>query len=408
MTLTLSNSQARQLFLYVQGLSEPLQRRFTPHDLYDLIVRLGFVQVDSIRTVERAHHLTLLARSARYRPDMLRTLLEDERLLFENWTHDAAVIPVPWYPYWQHRFAQVRAHFAQRASWQRRLGPDASHVLERVRQRVQQQGPVMAKDFADPREPGVGAWWGWGPSKTALEYLWRTGELAIYQRRHFQKVYDLEERVIPAPYLSRTPSRQDYIDWACRTALERLGFATPSELAAFWAAISHLEARAWCEQRVGMAVLRATVASADGSPPRQVYARHDLAELVRGMPAAPSRVRFLSPFDPVLRDRRRTRCLFNFDYRFEAFVPEQQRQYGYYVLPMLERDRLIGRIDLKCERRTRTLVVKGMWFEAGVRRTKARDRRIAEELERYSTFVGADTWVYEHATGSGPPSYPLS
>jgi uncharacterized protein YcaQ len=404
MQVTLSPTQARHVFLHVQGLLEPLHRRFTRSDLSELIARLGFVQVDSIRAVERAHHLTLLARSARYRPDMLRVLLEDDRLLFENWTHDASVIPMPWYPYWRHRFSQARAHFDQRVSWQRRLGPNAVDVLNRVRERVRQHGPVMARDFADPRQAGAGVWWGWGPSKTALEYLWRTGELAICQRRHFHKVYDLEERVIPASYLQVTPSRQDYIDWACSTALERLGFATPNELAAFWAAISPLKAKAWCERHLGTTVVRATVTSADGSPPRQVYARHDIEELVRGIPAAPSRVRFLSPFDPVIRDRRRTRRLFHFAYRFEAFVPEPQRQYGYYVLPMLERDRLIGRIELKYERRERALVVKGMWLEAGVKQTTMRDRRIAAELERYGAFVGADTLVYETAAISGVTS----
>ena len=403
MQMTLSQVQARQLFLDVQGLLEPLHRRFTRQALYDLIVRLGFVQVDSIRTVERAHHLTLFARSARYRPDVLRVLLEDERLLFENWTHDAAVIPMPWYPYWQCRFVQARAHFAQRVAWQRRLGPNAADVLERIRQQVRQQGPVMTRDFADPREPGTGVWWGWGPSKTALEYLWRTGELAVCQRRHFHKVYDLAERVIPATYLSRTPNREAYVDWACSTALNRLGFATPSELSAFWAFLSLREARAWCEHHLGTTVLKVTVESADGSPPRQVYARHDIDELIRRLPTAPSRVRFLSPFDPVIRDRRRTKRLFNFDYRFEAFVPEPLRQYGYYVLPMLERDRFIGRIDLKYERRSRALVVKGIWFESGVKRTKMRNQHIVAELERYGAFVGAEKLVYEPAVTAGSP-----
>jgi uncharacterized protein YcaQ len=122
-------------------------------------------------------------------------------------------------------------------------------------------------------------------------------------------------------------------------------------------------------------------------------ARSDIAELLRGMPAPPSRVRFLSPFDPVIRDRQRALRLFNFDYRFEAFVPAPLRRYGYYVLPILEQDRFIGRIDLKCDRQASSLIVNGLWLEPGVRRSPGRRQRIVDELERYQTFVGAEKWV---------------
>ncbi len=398
MSTTISNMQARNLFLHLQGLSDAPNTRFGRTDLYNLIVHLGFVQIDSIRTVERAHHLTLLARNARYRPDMLQALLEEDRFLFEHWTHDASIIPMPWYPYWQPRFAQTRARYAARESWQRRLGANAGQILDRIRQHVRQHGPVMARDFADERAPGASAWWDWGPSKTALEYLWRTGELVICQRINFQKVYDLPERVVPEPYRAQTPSESDYVDWACSTALDRLGCATPVELAAFWGDTASAQARLWCERRVGKELREVMVESADGSAARKAYARDDVIACLSGIPAAPSRVRFLSPFDPVIRDRQRALRLFGFDYRFEAFVPAGQRRYGYYVLPMLERDRFIGRIDLKCERRDGTLVVKGFWLEPGVKRTKTRARLITEELERYRTFVGAEQLVYEKGT----------
>lgn len=391
--LRITNTQARRLLLYLQGLSEAPTKRLTRQNLYDLIVRMGFVQVDSIRTVERAHHLTLRSRNVHYQPDMLQTLLEDEGRLFENWTHDAAIIPTRWYPYWQPRFAQARQRIAQSQHWRGRLGADAQQVLDRVRQRVRDQGPVMARDLSERRAPGVGVWWGWGPSKTALEYLWRTGEFAICGRVNFQKVYDLSERVIPEMYHGQTPSEADYIDWACRTALDRLGCATPSELAAFWGSLTWADASAWCKRQVGKTIREALVEAADGSAPRQVYARHDIDVLIRELPAPTPRVRFLSPFDPVIRDRRRASRLFNFDYRFEAFVPAPQRQFGYYVLPILERDRFIGRIDLKCDRQTKTLVVNGLWFERGVRQSKARRDQIAKELERYRMFVDADTVI---------------
>jgi uncharacterized protein YcaQ len=393
MMLRITNTQARRLLLYLQGLSETPNKRLTRENLYELIARMGFVQVDSIRAVERAHHLTLMSRHINYQPDMLRTLLEDEGLLFENWTHDAAIIPTQWYPYWQPRFAQTRQRIAQNKHWMGRLGGDAQQVVERVRQRVRDHGPVMARSLSETRAPGVGVWWGWGPSKTALEYLWRTGELAICRRVNFHKVYDLSERVIPEVYHLQSPSKTDYIDWACQTALDRLGCATPSELAAFWGSLHLADARAWCKRQVGKTIREVLVESADGSAPRQAYARHDIDVRLRELPTPTSRIRFLSPFDPVIRDRKRALRLFNFDYRFEAFVPAPQRQYGYYVLPILERDRFIGRIDLKSDRQTKTLMVNGIWFEPGVRQSKTRNEQIAKELERYRVFVHADTVI---------------
>lgn len=392
---TIPHAQARKLFLSLQGLADSPSRRLTREHLYDIIARLGFVQVDSICTVERAHHLTLFARNTHYRPHLLQTLMEQDQRLFEHWTHDASIIPTPWYPYWQPRFTSERRHLDHSPSWQRRLGPNAPAVLERVRQRVRQDGPMMSRDFADEREAGAGTWWGWGPSKTALEYLWRTGEFAVCQRIHFQKVYDVAEKVIPAPYRTQTPSHQEYVDWACTTALQRLGLATPGELAAFWAAISPADAKAWCERKAGKDIQEVEIEAADGTKPWKAYAPHDVEDILCRIPTTPSRVRFLSPFDPVIRDRRRSRRLFNFDYRFEAFVPESQRQYGYYVLPMLERDRFIGRVNLKFVRSDQTLAVKGLWLEPGVRRTKTREQHIAEALARFCVFLGAERYIDE-------------
>ena len=398
MSLRISNAQARNVLLFLQGLSDTPNRRLTRSDLYALIERMGFVQLDSIRTVERAHHLTLFSRNTRYQPNMLQALLEDDQLLFENWTHDASIIPTQWFPYWQPRFELMKQRFAHRAAWRNRLGANGHKVIERVRQHVRDKGPVMARQLTDERKPGVGVWWGWGPSKTALEYLWRTGELVICRRVNFQKVYDLAERVIPLEVLAEVPSQEAYSEWACTTALDRLGCATPSEIAAFWGDVPLAAAKEWCENRLGRDIVDVVVESADGSPPRPAVARADIADLLESIPAAPSRVRFLCPFDPVIRDRKRALRLFNFDYRIEVFVPAPQRQYGYYVLPILERDRFIGRIDLKCDRKASTLLVKGLWFEPGVRKAKKRDQQIADELERYRVFVGADHVAYENGT----------
>ena len=238
--LRISNRAARRLFLDRHGLCRPPPGE----DLAGLIERLGFVQVDSIATVERAHHMILASRRRSYRPRQLDNLLERRRALFEHWTHDASVIPMSFYPHWRLRFRRDAEML--RARWRkwRRAGFEGrfDDVLERIRE----GGPVMARDFEGDRQRTEAGWWDWHPSKTALEFLWRTGALAIARREGFQKVFDLAERVVPEALLNVEPGEKETLDWACSGALDRLGFASPREIASFWDTASLAEARVWC------------------------------------------------------------------------------------------------------------------------------------------------------------------
>jgi uncharacterized protein YcaQ len=216
-------------------------------------------------------------------------------------------------------------------------------------------------------------------------------------------VYDLAERIFPAAHAAPAPSDEEHLDWACRTALERLGVASPDELAGFWRAVSLPEARAWCERAAASGeIVAVRVESADGSRPRASWALPDWQERATALPAAPPRVRLLSPFDPILRDRKRALRLFNFDYRFEAFVPDEHRQHGYYVLPILEGERLIGRLDPKLHRDRGVLEIKNLWWEPGVRESKGRQASLASALDRLTRLVGAEEWEL-----SPPPRAPV-
>ena len=397
--LRLDNATARRLFLHVHGLSENPARPFRRADLPELIRSLGFVQVDSIRTVERAHHHILASRSTRYKPSWLPHHLEKERTLFEHWTHDAAVIPVEWYPYWQPRFDRHRAVLAARPHWQGRLGDDPKAVFEAVRRKIMDEGPVTTRDLGQEDDSGIGkgpGWWNWRPTKTALEFLWRTGELAVTGRRDFNKVYDLAERVIPEEHRLAEVSDADFVDFKCREALRRIAFGTPTDLARFWDSTSIAEAKAWAERAVEPGFgenapppVPVEVEGWDGEL-RPMLARPDIRGLLDTLPEPPPRVRILSPFDPMLRDRERANRLFGFDYRIEVFVPQAKRQYGYYVFPVLERDRMVGRIDMKAHRDKGWLEVKGLWWEPGVRSSKARQTRLEAEIDRWRAYVGLD------------------
>jgi uncharacterized protein YcaQ len=385
----LSASATRRLFLGAQGLLDDPARRATTASLQKLIDRLGFVQVDTINVVARAHDLTLFSRLDGYRPEQLRKLLEDKRSLFEGFTHDASAIPTEFFHHWKPRFARDRERIHAHAWWQYHFrGTDGAQVVKDVRTRIEQEGPLKSSDFEHPEKRGP--WWGWKPQKAALDFLWRAGELMVPRREGFQKLYDLTERVLPEHHARPCPDPQEHQEWACAAAAERLGVFTPKELADYWDSIEASEAKTWCAAAAKAGrLVPVAVEGADGEV-RPAFALADWEARLAKLPDPPDRTRLLGPFDPILRDRTRALRRFGFDYRFEAFVPEPKRQYGYFVLPILEGDRLVGRLDPKLHRDRGLLEIRGLWWEPGVKATKTRKRGLDEALERLAAFVGAD------------------
>ena len=390
MTILLSNAEARRIFLARQGLSAPPGRLLGKEGLLQLIHDIGFVQVDSIATVERAHHQILFSRNQTYRREHLTDLLEKDGELFENWTHDASIIPSAFFRYWKHRFRREDESIIER--WRKWREPGFESAFEETYQRIVSGGAVLSRELkADDHKSG--GWWNWHPNKTALEYLWRTGKVAIARRENFQKVYDLVERVLPPHHHEEDVEHDAFVDWACRSALERLGFATHGEIAAFWALISPDEAKAWVE--ANRDELRPVlVETTDGGKPRASHAFADFPANLGDIPEPPNRLRVLSPFDPLIRDRNRTERLFGYYYRIEVFVPEPKRQYGYYVFPLLEGDRLVGRIDMKADRKAGTLDVKRLWWEPKVHASAGRLEKLEAELGRLAKFSGVDEVRY--------------
>lgn len=397
----LSNRAARRLFLHKHALAEPPAGPGRGDDLLGLIRELGFVQLDSINTVARAHDLILFARRPAYRPKALKRLAERDRALFEHWTHDAAVIPTEFFPHWQLRFARDAERLRDRfARWQ---GPEYLDQFDAVLQRIRDHGPVSSAEVGAEEARSSGGWWDWHPSKTALEYLWRSGALSVTRRDAFRKVYDLTERVIPESHRAAAPDPEDTVDWACNAALDRLGFATSGEIAAFWDKLRPAEAKAWCDAALARGeIIEIEVEQADGAP-RRCYARPDVETQAAVAPVPTGRLRVLSPFDPALRDRKRAERLFGFHYRIEIFVPEPKRRYGYYVFPLLEGDRLVGRVDMKADREADVLRVTALWPERGVGWGKARQARLESELARLTHLAGvsrvtfADGWLRDPA-----------
>ncbi|MBD8663983.1 YcaQ family DNA glycosylase [Rhizobium sp. CFBP 8752] len=390
MAILINNARARWIFIERQQLSAPPTRALNKAGLLQLIDDLGFVQVDSIATVERAHHMILFSRNQTYRREHLTSLLEKDGELFEHWTHDASIIPARLFRYWKHRFRRREPILAER--WRKWHGESFDSAFEDTFRHISENGAIMSRDMK-MEDHKSGGWWNWHPNKTALEYYWHTGKLSIAGRVNFQKIYDLTERVIAAHHHEPDVSHEDFIDWACRSAMEKLGFATSGELAAFWDIVTPEEARDWVKAHRDELV-EVLIETADDSRPRASLAFSGFPQNLGDIPEPPARVRVLSPFDPLLRNRDRAVRLFDFFYRIEVFVPEPKRQYGYYVFPLLEGDRMIGRIDMKAERKTGVLDVRRLWLEKGVRASAGRLAKLDAELQRVGRFAGVDKLVY--------------
>jgi hypothetical protein len=384
--LRIDNRAARRLWLDVTGLGPTPTG---PLDVLRLIRRLGFVQIDTIRNVTRAHNHILWSRNQNYREGMLWPLLGRDRAIFEHFTHDASLLPMEVLPYWQRQFDRLGAK-ARRAAWfQSGL---AQAEIASIRARIETEGPLSTHAFetkAESREM-----WARPPHKKALDQMWYAGDLATCYRENFVKFYNLPERVFPAPLRDAHPD-PDAVDWLCRAALDRLGFATPGEVQRFWAAMDASETRDWVSHATDLVPVE--VESADRRWTAALAPADIEARLAR-TPAPSARLRLLNPFDPAIRDRIRLERLFGFAYRNEMFVPPDQRRWGYYVYPLLEGDRFVGRIELKADRGKGQMRVTGFWAEPSIRWGAARYDRLDAELARFARLAGVSEILWEAAT----------
>jgi len=378
--LKIRNRDARRLWLDAQGLAASPTG---PLDLAATIRKLGFVQLDSIRVVARAHDHILWSRNQNYREPMLVKLLKDQRAVFEHFTHDASVIPIEFYPNWRRQFRRMEARVK---GWDWHAGYHGPEGRAAILERIRAEGPLSSHAF-DSKVVGERAMWRRPPHKLSLDYMWYAGELSTSHRENFTKFYDLTERVIPhAHRIADEPPGPEQVDWLCREALARLGFGTPGDIQRFWAAADLEEVKAWTGAQAGLVPVE--IESAEGSwsaalAPADIEARLAAAE------APTSRLRILSPFDPVIRDRARLKRLFGFDYRIEIFVPAEKRIWGYYVYPLLEGDRMVGRLSAKANRNAGTLTVEKIWTEPGITWTPARAAKLEAELIRFARLIGA-------------------
>jgi uncharacterized protein YcaQ len=399
----LSLETARTLAVVKQG----LHRRPEVADrqsLLESIRRIGLLQLDTISVVARSHYLVMLSRVGLYDPDDLDALLYPDRRLFESWAHAACLIPVDDHEYFapliQARRQQPPQHWVER-----RLGDDPQGVLDAVLAEVRQRGPLASRDFEDPRHQR-GTWWDWKPAKTALEVLFHGGYLMVDRREGFQRYYDLAERVLPASAEPPRHTLDDYHRWATLRSVSCMGAATAPQVSDYY------------RQRKPATRARVEALAAEGAlVPVEVAGWKEtaylhpadlpLAEEIEAGQHQPTLTTFLSPFDNLTWDRQRLRDLFGFDYRIEMYTPAAQRQYGYYVLPILHRGRLVGRLDPKADRKAGTLIVRAIYLEPGQAITDDLVAGVASALREFMAFHRSERLHIERPANAPPESEEL-
>jgi len=375
---------ARRLSCAASGLSGPFPSG--PEGTAAAIRHLGGVQIDTISVVERAHHHILRSRLPRYAKSHLGRLEAEPRRVLEYWTHAAAWVPLEDYRFCLPRMARVAA---EGHDW---MDADAKAVA-RVRDRIRAEGPLMVKDFEGPPR-GAAGWWDWKPEKIALEYLFHKGELVSLGREGFQKRYDLAERALPPDLDRRMPTEEEMAVWYLDTAERTLGIFARRDIAYhrrdLLGGIDAELGRRVAEGRL----LTVRIEGLEKAPLH--YARPEALEGSGAALRGRSRLFALSPFDPLLIDRRRLALLFGLEYTIECYVPEAKRRFGYFALPLLFRDAsggasFVGLLDAKAERREKVLRALRLRIEgeAPARRGSLAPA-LAAELRRFAAFNGCE------------------
>ena len=384
---SLSLQTARHLHLSAQGLLRPLGRRAHFADLYACVRQMSLLQIDTINVVARSPYLVLFSRLGAYPANWLEETLASGAL-FEYWAHEACFIPAEDYPLLRHRMLEP-----QRLGWKYSAQWVADHQQEiaELLAHIAANGPVRAADFTNDKQTKPG-WWAWKPHKRHLENLFSAGELMVVERRNFQRVYDLQRRVMPDWVdAHHALSEDDAVLAMLSHSARSLGIFRVSWLADYYR-LKRAPLKTWLHA----AAERGEIIPVEVEQLGEMWLHHSLITQLEH-PLAATHTALLSPFDPVVWDRRRALDLFNFDYRIECYTPAEKRKYGYFVLPVLHRGALKARLDAKMNRQTQQLAIRAFWLEVDTHISKSFIADVYKAINRFAAWQGAREVVIEQA-----------
>ena len=346
--IELSQQQARKAVLLGQGLHKNKLLGSGVNATLRAIEKLNYIQIDTISVIERAHHHTLWNRVDDYQQSHLEQLVEAKKV-FEYWSHAAAYLPMRDY-----RFSLPRKHAL--ANGEKHWHVNDPKMNKLVLERITVDGPLQARDFQHTRAKGADGWWQWKPAKVALEQLFMQGELMVAQRRGFQKIYDLTERVLPSDVDSSMPDQEEFQRHLITTYLSANGMGLAAEIAYLRKGLRAKIERQCQTMLAAKELLEVIVAG------QSYYALPCITERLN-VALSRSKIRILSPFDNLLIQRKRTLRLFDFDYQIECYVPAAKRKYGYFTLPIVWGQSFAGRLDAKIDRKTGILYLQNLHVE---------------------------------------------
>jgi len=395
----------RAVALHAQGLSAPdAPGEVTGDAIYEAIARIGCVQIDTLQVVRRSQYVALWSRVGNYDPAELDRLAYEagERRLFEYWFHAACLIPLTTYRY---MIARMHHHGNREDAWHAQwlAQEDSAAIIQGVMDRVRQEGGLRAADFEHKSKEG-GSWWDWKPAKLALERLYNWGELMIEDRANFQRVYNLRERVLPEWVDTSEPGPEETMRHLLALSARALGVCQAGQVADY----THTKrtvARPVTEALLAEGVLVEVKARLGDGEAHDLIVHKDNVRLLEqaadgALPA--ERTTFLSPFDNLFWAQGRDAQFWGFRQVLEAYKPAKQREWGYFCLPILHGERLVGRFDPKLERKTGTLRLKALYLEPGVDPDEELVSAVAGAMGDFMAFHEASTLAIE---GSDPAGF---
>ncbi len=397
--LVISSTLARRLAITRQHLAGP-RPSADSSGLMEVVRDLGCLQLDPIRVVERTHRLVLWSRVGQYDLTHLDQLLWQERRLFEYWAHCASIVLTEDYPLYS---PMMRAYpsgdsvYRQRArEWITKNQKLRRHILNRLRR----EGPLPSRALEeDGLHPQAWVSTGWTSGRNIsrmLDFLWIGGRIMVAGREGIQKLWDLTERILPDWTPRDRLTERELVRRAAQRSLRALGVATPRQIQYHFIRGRYPDLnRVLADLEVEGRIKRVEIRDKGQSWPGEWYLHTDDCSLITELQSDwHPRTTLLSPFDNLICDRKRTEQLFNFKFTIEIYVPKPKRRYGYYVLPILHGDRLIGRVDPEMDREHGRLVVNAVYAEPSRSTPKGAGRAVAGAIEDLAAFLGAQEILY--------------
>jgi uncharacterized protein YcaQ len=389
-TPTISKELARRIAIHSQAIDNHAKFPAGKEGVAQLIERLGYIQIDTISVIERAHHHTIWNRFQEYIPDMLDELQANDRHIFEYWGHAASYLPIKDYRF----YLPLKQYYEDpNSKWEKDRQEKYGHMMKPVLERIRNEGPLGSKDFEPPEGAKKGEWWNWRPTKVALELLFWKGDLMITRRDKFNRIYDLTERVLPNDVDTTFPTEEELGQFIVKRALNAYGVATEKNICDHL----HIAKKPLIKNALKAMVKAGLVIKIDieGIDKPQYFACQDIVDVAEKLPKVESQVHLLSPFDNLIILRDRMELLFDFDYALECYVTPAKRKFGYFTLPILYNEELVGRLDSKADRKPKTLIIRNLSLESENTNDGDFLQLFADKLWKFALFNGCEKVTLE-------------